>query len=265
MLAGVDWAAADAAPRLGLWMGLVLLYGAFWFACGVAVNALGRTSSANAMILAGVWLGFAVLLPSALHLASSSLYPVPSRVEMIQAMRNAGVEAQQKGSQKLAAFYEDHPELAPVLGEKKAPDYASLTYAAQQEVDRLVQPVLDNYDRQVAAQQALVDRFSFLSPAVLTHQALADLAGTGLPAYRHFNEQASRFLKTWQDFFFPRIFKRELLTAAQLSALPRFTYQPEPFSSVASRAGAAALGIAVPLAAAVFLALRWMRRYPVAG
>ncbi|MBY0374991.1 MAG: DUF3526 domain-containing protein, partial [Bryobacteraceae bacterium] len=239
-------------------------YGLFWFTLAVAVNAWGKSSATNALVLAGAWLGWAILVPSLLHLTSSSLYPVPSRVEMIQAMRSAGKEAQKKGSQTLARFYEDHPELAPA-GEAKAPDFASLTYASQIEIDRMVAPILKNFDAQVASQQAVVDRFSYLSPAVLAQQALNDLAGTGLGAYQHFQAQADRFLKTWQEYFFPKIFARERISAAGLRQLPEYRYEEEPLGPVMARVMLALLGILAPTGIAAAVAWVKLRSYQVAG
>ena len=264
LLAGIDMGREGAAARLGLWLLVVATYGMFWFALAVMVNALGKSSSTNALVLAGAWLGFAILVPSLLHLVSSSLYPVPSRVEMIQAMRSAGQEAQKKGSQTLARFYEDHPELAPA-GEAKAPDFASLTYAAQIEVDRMVEPILKNFDAQVASQQAIVDRFCFLSPAVLAQQALNDIAGTGLGAYQHFNRQADGFLKQWQGYFFPKIFAREKLTAAGLKQIPEYRYEPEPLGPVTERVMRSLGGMLLPAGLALWVALGRLRQYQIAG
>lgn len=260
---GLDWTQGGIAWRLALWAAVMLLYGAFWFVLAVGINALGRNSSTNALLLAGCWLCFALLVPALLNLASSALYPVPSRVEMIQAMRNAGKEAQQRGSQTLARYFEDHPELAPAGGAR--PDFASLSTAAQQEVDRHIQPILERYERQVSAQQNLVDRFCYLSPAVLTQQALNDLAGTGIGAYRHFNEQAGRFLKTWQDHFFPLIFARKLFSSAELANLPQYTELPEPGTAVVRRVLLSVAGILLPTLALAVWAIRRLNRYRVAG
>ena len=52
------------------------------------------------------------MLPSLFNLLSTTVFPVPSRVEMIQAVRVASDEANAAGSTLLARYYEDHPELA---------------------------------------------------------------------------------------------------------------------------------------------------------
>jgi len=87
LLSGVNLAAEGVLPRLALWVAVVAAYGAFWFALAVLVNAMGRGSSTNALTLAGLWLVFVLLIPSLLNVGTKAAHPVPSRVEMIQAMR----------------------------------------------------------------------------------------------------------------------------------------------------------------------------------
>jgi ABC-2 type transport system permease protein len=65
-----------------------------------AVAALGKPSATNAMILAGAWLGLVVLVPSLLNMGPTTAYPVPSRVEMIQATRTASDDANAEGSRR---------------------------------------------------------------------------------------------------------------------------------------------------------------------
>jgi ABC-2 type transport system permease protein len=100
---------------------------------------------------------------------------------------------------------------------------------------------------------------------VLAQNAFNELAGTGLAAHRHFVDQGERFLKSWQDFFFPRIFSRTLLVAKDLERLPRFTYTPENPADVIGRAGGWLLGLAIPLALLVWAASAGLRRYRLAN
>jgi ABC-2 type transport system permease protein len=59
-----------------------------------------------------MWLALVVLLPSLCNVLATTTYPVPSRVEMIQAVREASDAATAEGSKLLSKYYEDHPELA---------------------------------------------------------------------------------------------------------------------------------------------------------
>ena len=94
LAAGVLGGAVDGWTRFGLWTAVVLAYGLFWFAVAVGINALGRSSSWNATALLGIWLAMVVVAPALIHFAAIALHPVPSRVEMIQAMRVAADDAE---------------------------------------------------------------------------------------------------------------------------------------------------------------------------
>ncbi|MBY0506886.1 MAG: DUF3526 domain-containing protein [Bryobacteraceae bacterium] len=232
-------AGAAVFPRLLAWTAIILLYGLFWMGLCVWVNAWGRSSATNAIALSAFWLGFCLIIPSALNIAASALYPIPSRVEMIQSLRTAGKEAQEQGSRLLSRYLEDHPEFAPAPAPgappAPAPDFGSITYAVQMEVDKRTEPVLARFEQAIAQQQAFVDRLRYLSPAVLAQGALNEFSGTGLARYRGFQLQAERFHRTWQQYFFPKIFQKAKLTSGEIDTLPRFRYQEESLEAVVAR------------------------------
>lgn len=261
---GVDFAQPTVLLRLGLWAGLMTLYTTFWFGLAVLVNTFKTNSATNALTLAGCWLTLVMVLPSVANLAATSLYPVPSRVEMVQAMRTAGKEAQARGSQLLSQYMEDHPELAPG-GAKPQADFATISYAVQMEVDRQVQPILDRFDAQVNQQQAFVDGFRFLSPAILAQVAINDLAGTSLGRYQHFNRQVDAFFDKWQAYFLPRVFQKAKLTSADLNQLPSYQFVEETDSDILARVSTSLAGLAVLSLAVLWLAAQRLRRVDIAG
>jgi ABC-2 type transport system permease protein len=263
LVVGIDLGAPGALPRLGLWLLAVMLYGLFWFAMAVAVTALGKPSATNAMVLAGAWLVLVVLIPSALSMTATTMHPVPSRVEMIQAMRVASDEATAEGSTLLARYYEDHPELATGDTQQAMNDFNMVRVAVGAEVERRVRPVLDRYTERLAAQQQVVGRARFLSPAVLMQDALNDIAGTGMARHREFVRQVEDYHDRWRTYFVKLVFQRARL--ADFSDIPRFTFEEESLAPVARRVVVAIVGLAIP-AIALFAAGLWrVRRYPVIG
>lgn len=264
-LSGVDLSTGDSWTRLGLWLVMMALYTSFWFGLAVLVNTYRNSSATNALLLAGGWLAFVLVLPSLANLIATSLYPVPSRVEMVQAMRSAGKEAQSKGSLLLAKYMEDHPELAPADGNAGAVDFASVSYAVQMEVDKQVQPILDRFDRQVAEQQRFVDTFRFMSPAILVQGALNDIAGTSLGRYQHFTGLVNTFFDQWQGYFLPKVFAKTKLRSTQVAEFPRYQWVEENTASVASRVGVALLGLLGLNALVLFAAFRRLRSVAISG
>jgi ABC-2 type transport system permease protein len=264
LLSGVSLGAAGAGLRLLLWIGVVAGYGAFWFSLAVAVNAFGKSSATNALALAGLWLVFVLLLPSLLNVAVTSIYPVPSRVEMVQATRRASAEATAKGSQLLAKYLEDHPELT--AGKEVDPnDFYTRSIAVQSETERLIQPVIDHFDRQVIGQQSLVDRFRFLSPAIATQAALNDIAGTSGARYRHFLALVDEFHQNWRAHFTPRIVQKATLSAGDYDRFPAFAFREEPAVAVARRVLVGLFGLFLPALLIGWLGLRALRSYSVAS
>lgn len=266
IIGGADLAAEGTVARLTLWATAAVAYGAFWFALAIGVNAMGRSSATNGMMLAGAWLLFVIVIPSVLNVAVKAVYPVPSRVELIQAIRVAGDESTREGSKLLARYLEDHPELAPPSKEKDGPpDFGTLLVAINDATEQRVQPVLAAFDAQLASQQRMVDRFRYLSPAIVAQAAFNDLAGSSSHRYQHFLAQVDEYHRQWRGFLVPRILKKERLSAGDLDRLPAFSFREEDTAAVTGRAAVALAGLLIPVLLAAIPALSALRRYPVAG
>ncbi len=265
LLAGIDLSQPGVLPRLGLWVAIVVAYGAFWFALALAVNSLGRGSATNAVALVACWMVLVIVAPALLNVAVTSLQPVPSRVELIQAIREASADASARGSTLLARYYEDHPELAPAETAAVPVDFLVKLQAVQTSVDRTIEPVMARYDEQLDRQQALVDRFRFLTPAVVAQEALNDLSGTSLARHQFFLAQVDEYHRAWQGFFIPRIMRRERFAPADFDAIPVFQFREQPLASIEPRVAAGLLGLAIPSLVLVVAGVVSLRRYPIAG
>jgi ABC-2 type transport system permease protein len=266
LLANADFTSGEGgevALRLCLWVAVVTAYGAFWFAVAVAINALGKSSATNAVVLSGVWLLLVLIVPSLVNLAATTFYPVPSRVELINAIRDASNEAAAEGSNLLSKYYEDHPELIAEAKNQDPTGFAFRFYATQEKVDRSIEPVLRRFDEQLTRQQTLVERARFLSPAIVTQEALNDIAGTSGWRYRHFLEQVNGFHESWKSFFVPKVFRQVKLTLADYARMPKFVWQEEELNRVTNRVFVGLIGLLVPAMLVGALGLFAVRRYPV--
>ena len=252
---GVSLTSPGAAPRLGLWLVAVAAYGAFWFTVAALVASFGRSSSANATMLATAWMALVVLLPSLFNLIATTVHAVPSRVEMIQAVRVASDDASSAGSTLLARYYEDHPELAAGGAEQAMTDFNIVRVAVDDDVSRRVRPVVERYEQQLVRQQRLIDRLRFLSPAIVMQDALNDVAGTGSARHRHFLAQVDRYHAGWRGFVVPLIFQKQKITA--LDDVPSFSYQEERTRGLVRRVSIDLAGLLVPATA-----IAWRVRTP---
>jgi ABC-2 type transport system permease protein len=263
LAAGGRQGGTDLLARVGLWMAIVVAYGAFWFALAVAINALGRGSSANALVLAGTWLALVAVVPALANVLVKAASPLPSRAELVQALREASDEAQAEGSRLKARYFEDHPELSG--GAVEPDEYAVQALAVQEAVEASVQGILDRFRRQLSRQQAMVDRLRFLSPAIVASEALQDVAGTGAARSRHFEAQVEAFHQTYRAFFRPRILRSEPIGPGDLDAIPSFSFREEPLARVAGRVALGLAGLVVPALVVGAAGRAALARYPIVG
>ncbi len=237
-LAGALATGGFAAPgRIMLWCVAVVVYTGFWFALAAWVNSLGRSSAWNATVLMGSWLILVVVLPASINIAAGLLHPLPSRVQMITTQREASNEAVEQRSELLARYLEDHPEMAEgVVADE--PGLGALAWAATDAVQSRVEEVTAEHDARRADQIALVQRYRYLSPALLAQNILIDAAGTGDARFADFQSQVRAFAEEWRQFFVPAILASEQMNASVIPGLPRFYLAHENSGDVGRRAAA---------------------------
>ncbi len=245
--AGDGLLGGDGLARAALYLGALVAYALFWFAAAVAVNARGRSSAGNALALVGLWLALVVAVPGLVRVVVEAAYPPPSRVELVNLTREATSEIEEE----LTALEGTHGEGAPA-GDR--------LLSVQEELDQRIGPVVVRFREQLAAQQSLVDGLRFLSPALVLHEALVDVAGTGALRQARFDAQVDAFHHEWRAFFFDRVRAGQRLTSADYDALPAFAFVEEPVSSLALRVGGGVLGLVLPALVLLAWAATGLRR-----
>lgn len=105
----------------------------------------------------------------------------------------------------------------------------------------------------------MVSRLAYASPALLLQGILDDLAGTSLSRYRRFSAQVDAFQEIWRGFVEQRLFADQLLRAADLDALPRFTFQEEDSAPLLLRVAQPLLFMLVALTLLLLLTRRRLR------
>jgi ABC-2 type transport system permease protein len=252
------WGVSDVEvgfSRAALAAGVVIAYGLFWLALAMAVNTVAKSAASAATALGSCWVLLVLIAPTLLNVAVESAFPTPSRVALVAVGREAGAEVEKKGAEVIESFYRDHPELAP---EGQRASSFSRTLAIDLEVREAIDPKIAQFDEQLAAQQAAVAKWRFLSPAIAAHEALTDLAGTGYWRYRAFREQVTTYRKSIADYYAPKVHRGEPFQLADYSEVPVFVFQ-EPDKAWAGRAGAGIGGI-FALSAILALGTLWSLR-----
>lgn len=250
--------AALASPAFSALLAAILAYGAFWAFLAAAVDARGRSSAGNALTLIGAWALLTMVAPAAINSLAQFLHPSPSRLEMTLAARAATTDADRAQDAALARYRDEHPDAAD-LERGGAGERTLRRLAVQEAAFARVEGVIAAHDAQLARQQALADRLSFASPALLMYRAVVDLAGAGETAYRGFLARVDAFHKEWRTFFLARARAGAPLTLADYDALPRF---PAAEASVSASDALAALaaGVGAPALLLALLAWRGFRR-----
>jgi ABC-2 type transport system permease protein len=216
------------------------LYTLFWFALSFFVNLLGKSSAMNTLLLLATWLLFVFVIPSMANMIATSLYPVPSRVELVNAKRQAEQETEKNKEAVLAKFYQAHPQLSPKSEKEQSDqDYYREYIALHEVIDEQVAKVQAKFDEQLAEQQAFANQFQYLSPAVLMQNALNEIAETDSKYYKNFQKNVLAYQKQWKDFFKPKFINDEKVDAEVFSQIPAY----KPLEQVGSDLGKHLAGI----------------------
>ncbi|MCC5793572.1 MAG: DUF3526 domain-containing protein, partial [Chromatiales bacterium] len=241
--------------RLLAWSLVTLLYLGFWAVLVAWIAARARGADQSLLTLAALWLLLVVILPSTVNVAVELRYPVPQRINYVDALRDATDAARAQGSQILVDYLEDHPEMA--AGAVDLQDFFAQRFAVQQQVEAAVAPLAADFERQREARLESLRWLRFLSPAILAAEGLAEAAGTGDGRYQHFDRQAADFHRQWRAFFEPQV-----LSGAPFSAhdqIPRFAYVEESLAGMALRQVPLMLGLLLPTLLIGFAAGRAIR------
>ncbi len=243
--------------RGALWSAAIVIYGAIWHGIALLVNARGLGAPANALILAGIWLLFAVVGPSSVNLLIAVRYPMPSRVEAAVQARAATGDATVQGSRQLGQFLQDHPTSGNV-GREGMRQFAALQAERDRRVADRLQAVEATFNAQLDKQRRLASWLSVLSPTMIAQGVLLDVAGTSTERFDHFRAEVSSFQERWRAYFEPRVLDAATLTPEEYAAAPGFTHQEESVSATARRI---ALPMFVMAAAALALVAFGFRSY----
>jgi ABC-2 type transport system permease protein len=203
---GFDLFAPGAALRLALFLALVTAYLVFWFALAFAINARGLSSAANALGLVGLWLMIVMIIPASLNLGVKRAFPLPSRVDFLNDLRQASDDNSRKTGEAGKSFLHDHPELA----------FGNIATEPGND------PFNQRFIAQNARQQVMIECLRFMSPAIVFQQGTNELAGNDQARHRRFMAAVETHRAKVKAFF-----QTGFMADADFAAVPPFEFRED--------------------------------------
>jgi len=247
------WSLGTPAAVALTWWLIASLYIAVWSLLAGWVGVRAKTARAAASILLLVWLGFVVVLPSAIALAIDWLSVTPSRIAQVVATREVQLDLQARTSELLDRYLVDHPELVGA----DAGGFARSYFVAQRETEEKLAPLMRSFAEAHRRQAAWNARLAWLSPAMLAYGAMTHVAGTDGARHDAFVRQTEAFAVAWRTHLHDRLFFDRKLSPEEVARLPRFRFE-EPLAD-------GRIGWVVAFLAAIGVLLAFLLRRSIAS
>jgi ABC-2 type transport system permease protein len=258
--------------RLAAYTAVSIGYLCLWVVIAICVNLLGRSGTANSVLLGGSWLAMVVFIPGITPVMAEVLTPTPSRalyVDLERAARLKVYNGIRPGASSpsvddreamLAAFLKRHPEWAsdPSLLRR------TLLYAAQgEEHSLMLAGITRDFDTAKERQQRTIGWLSILSFAGTTDRILTELSGNSEARQAAYLEQSNEFFARTKRYFWPLIFRWKLFTPERFAEIPRFTFVESGATAILSQLWLPCLALALWCAGTLLTTARLLRRKPV--
>ncbi len=213
---------ARTALQLGTLLLVVAVYAGFWASVALVIQAWFRTASASGVMCLAAWAGFVVLLPTALSAIAEANTPIPSRIEMTDASREAARKASIEADGLLSRYLEDHPEL--VAARTDTADFFVRRVVMDEAIAAARAPVERRFFEAVAHRRTIVHRLALASPVSLFALNLDELGGSSDERVGRFRRDANAFQSSFAAFFNDKTVRGERISMESLASRPTFRF-----------------------------------------
>ena len=236
VLAVLNDSGGDRFARFGLWLGVSLAYGLFWFAVIGLCVAYFRSAIATAGALLGSWVLFSVVLPATVASMAESAFPTPSRLAYLSEIREAQAETNRNLASLTEGFLMDHPDLT--VGDEGVPAYMRAAFLSNQAARESTRPVMEDYDTARIGRATTVGWAQYLSPSIIAHRLLLHAAGADLDRQHAYQAQVRASLDQLSDALGNAIVSRNRISLEEFDRLSAFTFAEQTPGTIAARATA---------------------------
>lgn len=209
----------------------IISYELFWFVMSGIVNVKINNTAKNAMTLIVAWLLIVLIIPVTANQLGASLYPAPSRLAMLNEIRQANIEIEKKQDEILDSYLRDHPELVDSTNDKSY-NFWHKYFASQNILKGEIQPLIDDYQYSIDRRQQIVNYLKYLSPAIITQESFNRLAGTSFEDYNNYKEQVMSYTEAWRGHIIPLLFQDAKYSKSIHERRPVFDYKPLTYNKI---------------------------------
>ena len=153
-----SWTAETSITFVG-WGVVLSAYVFFWASLALACNVGRGNSERHAAVLAAAWLALVILLPAAINLLVTNVFPAPSRVELAAQLREATEAADRAAAKDRDRWFFDHPDLRS--GEAERAAYYRSVAASERVITDAITPQLSAFESRAAERRALTRRLQW--------------------------------------------------------------------------------------------------------
>lgn len=203
-----------------------------------AENTKGRTSSRrwgsrqsggaylpampSLMLLLGVWLTTAVIIPAAGRLAIDSAISLPSGADILMTQREAVNDAWDLPKEDtMTVFFDRHPQWSDYVRVGQGFEWPWY-YAFQQVGDQKAEALSEAFRLGRLRRESAAGWLAWLTPPTLFERTMQALAGTDASALSAYEDSVREYHAELRDFYYPKLFGHKPYDASLLKQLPEW-------------------------------------------
>lgn len=209
----------------GLLLLSILAYILFWCVLSYWVNSFQKSSNFNAGFLTSLWLILIILFPGIIKEISAKSHPIPSKIELVTKRRELTDSVRNESNDILNQFLEDHPELVSNSTIDDKIKNSITRYSVEATVNDKMQIFEKQFEKQLKKQEAFIDNYRFISPAIIMQKMVEHISGNGKERYIEFENQFHHFREEYKLFFTKRIFSNPTFKSNEYDLIPKKNYQ----------------------------------------
>jgi ABC-2 type transport system permease protein len=248
------------------WVGVVMLYSAFWAGVAALVAALCATRAVAAFVAFAAWVVVAVVIPQLLVAVIATSSPLPSREAYLLAQREAVDKVNADRDNMVQRFYDQHPAWRPQTTPLNKVAAPVVRFARAAALERAMAATEAKFDTARANQAAWLGAMQWLSPVTVAQMALSHIAGSDAARHDAFMGEVRLYQVALRDFFQVRLQQAALANEVapcmhpSTTCLPGFGFVAHadvPVFAASESLRATALPLAVAWLAAWCVLLLW--------